>query len=130
MKTGLKNSKSPPPKRNPFREMCIGDDREIQHVNYFAVKKSCIAVRRKQAGGVLQIGITVVEDQAIEHAVEEISNGSCINEGSANNEALVISLPDDFLEVERSEDHGTSKSVRIILPMLTKLPTIGHPHFQ
>jgi hypothetical protein len=42
----------------------------------------------------------------------------------------VISLPDDFLEVERSEDHGTSKSVRIILPMLTKLPTIGHPHFQ
>ena len=121
------------PYRHPFGDGGIGDDREIQHIHHFTVQETritaCKAFVHKRMGHILGEGIAVFKDQSVEKTIDQITNGACIDQCSANNEAEVIFTTDDMPDIERSEDHRHQSEQREghLAPLATQLPAIGHP---
>jgi hypothetical protein len=115
-----------PDKRHPLRIMCF-DEREIEHIHHPAMQKSSISVRWKYLCHML-IG-ALLEDQAVEHAVQEIAQGPGKDEAGANDKAAVIFLLDDRLNVINTEDHRdqAEKGERHLAPGAAEFPAPGHP---
>src|SRR5262245_23662325 len=92
------------------------------------MQESCITLGRKKSGCILEIGITVVEDEAVKHAVDQVANGPGINQGSTNDKTLVISLLNNSLQIKCSENHGekTKQRESHLTQVSTELPPIGH----
>src|ERR1700722_18363522 len=101
-------------------------DREIEHIHYPAVQEGRIAVGREELCHM--VIRTVLEDQSIEHTVQQVTEGPGEDEAGADNEPAVIFLFDDGLDIIYPEDDGyqSEKGERHLAPGATKLPAPGH----
>ena len=58
------------------------DDGEVEHIDHFAVKPSCIASPFRKQGGHLGV-VAGAEELAIKHTVKDVAHGSRDDEGDA-----------------------------------------------
>src|SRR5258708_17851100 len=106
--------------------MCF-DNGEIQHVDDAAVEEVGVAVRWKYLCHVL-IG-AFLEDKAVEHAIQEVTECTGKNETGANDKTAVVFLFDNGLDIIDTEDDGNEaeQGQRHLTPGAAKLPAPGHP---
>src|ERR1700761_6806188 len=101
-------------------------DGEIEHIHYPAVQEGRVAMGREDLCHVI-IG-TALEDQSIEHTVQQIAEGSRKDEAGADDESAVIFLLDDGLDIIYTEDDGyqPEQGEGHLTPGAAELPAPGH----
>jgi hypothetical protein len=107
------------------------DEREVEHVNHFAVEEIGIAgAEGDEVGDVLHVGVAVVEKEAVEHAVDEVAEGAGIDERGAAEETPMVFFTDKVAEVEGAEDDGdeAEEGEDDLSEIAAKLPAPGHAY--
>lgn len=102
-------------------------DREVEHVDHAPVKEGGISMLGKHLRHVV-VG-AMLEDEPIEHTIEEIAERSREDEAGAYDKPAVVFLFYDRLDIVDAEHHGyqAKQGQRHLSPAATKFPAPGHP---
>ena len=102
------------------------NDGEVQHVHHVAVQKAGITMTgESRSHGIVVAGR---KDQPIEHRVDQVAQGTGVDQGGTYNKATGIALLHDAAHVPGTKDHSgqAEQGQDHLPPVATKLPTPGH----
>lgn len=113
--------------RHPFRQVAF-IDREIQHIHHAAVQEAAIAAARRQELRYF-VSHAVVEDQAIEHTVDQVAGGASQYQRTAYQQAGAILFMYQLLHIKETRYHGHEPEERKedLSEVASEFQAIGHP---